>query len=282
MTTARPGGSRPTSRARMILIELGSAEAVQAQWQHLAHGGALGPPGGKPDTTVSLMIVGPLASPIELPARTVYCGADGTGYELLGFGPELKRRLEAWVAENSAPDAADHARTTKMPTLRRPRAPAPAPVEPPPVAVDEDAGDAAEDTRIPRNVAERVRALTAVQQLKLARDGELSERVALERLLGKAVWEALLRNPRITPPEVARIARMGTAPAPLLEQICATAAWLRAPEVRRALLANPRLSSEQIARVLKLLPKHELRLVPVQSAYPPAVRDAARRLLPKV
>lgn len=132
---------------------------------------------------------------------------------------------------------------------------------------------------VARNVFERLRNLSVVEQLKIARGGEVHERMALERLYGKTVWEALLRNPRITHPEVARIARMGALPRTLLELIVNNTAWLRAPEVRRALLGNLRLTADMIPRVLRLLPKHELRVVPQQTAYPAAVRDAARRML---
>jgi hypothetical protein len=113
----------------------------------------------------------------------------------------------------------------------------------------------------------------------MARDGDVHERVLLERIYGKLVWEPLLRNPRLGLPEVARIARMGALPRPLIEIIVGNAGWLKSPEVRRALLSNPRLGADQIPRVLRLLARHELRLVPAQTAYPPPVRDAARRLL---
>jgi hypothetical protein len=61
--------------------------------------------------------------------------------------------------------------------------------------------------------------------------------------------------------------------------IVGNTAWLRSPEVRRALLGNLRLTPDMIPRILRLLPKHELKLVPNQSAYALAVRDAARKLL---
>lgn len=125
----------------------------------------------------------------------------------------------------------------------------------------------------------RLRNLSMAEQLKLAHHGEQQERILLERLYGKTVWEALLRNPRITAPEVGRIARMGSLPKPLLEIIVGNSAWLQIPEIRRALLGNPRLAPEMISRVLRLLPKHELKIVPGQLAYPAAVRDVARRML---
>jgi hypothetical protein len=124
-----------------------------------------------------------------------------------------------------------------------------------------------------------LRGLTLVQQIKAAQHGEVSERIVLERMYGKTVWEPLLRNPRVTAPEVARIARMGALPRPMLEVICTNGAWLQIPEIRRALLTNPRLSSDQAVRVLRLLPKHELKLAATQTSYPIAVRDVAKRLV---
>ncbi|HEY5920696.1 MAG TPA: hypothetical protein VIV11_03455 [Kofleriaceae bacterium] len=144
-------------------------------------------------------------------------------------------------------------------------------------ADDDEDGNA--ERKIALNVHERLRGLTVVQQLKIAQKGEVSERTVLERLYGKNVWEALLRNPRITGPEIARISRMGALPRPLIELIVGNGGWLQIPEVRRALLSNPRLGMDQILRVLRLLPKHELKLAGIQTAYPVAVRDAAKRML---
>lgn len=111
---------RSSRNRRLVLIELKTAAEVEAHWkQHLAHGGAFGPPGGRALALVTLMLVGPAAMPFELPAKTVYCGADGTGYEISGFGATLKNELAAWVKANAAPDAHEHAPTTKMVKLTR-------------------------------------------------------------------------------------------------------------------------------------------------------------------
>jgi hypothetical protein len=139
--------------------------------------------------------------------------------------------------------------------------------------------NARRSARAPLHVHERLRGMTLAAQIKLAAAGELNERIVLERLYGKNVWETLLRNPRLTAPEVARIARYGSLPRVLLDQILANGAWLQVPEVRRALLANPRLGTDQIVKVLRMTPKHELRLAAIQTAYPHAVRNAAKMLL---
>jgi hypothetical protein len=124
-----------------------------------------------------------------------------------------------------------------------------------------------------------LRNLAAPERLKVARGGTLEERVQLERLYGTAVWEPLLRNPKITVPEVARMARKGTLPKPLLDHICDNEQWVRQSIVRRALLSNPRLSADNALRVLKTLPARELKFVPQQTAYPALVRQVAQRLL---
>lgn len=134
-------------------------------------------------------------------------------------------------------------------------------------------------TGMPANVHDRLRRLPLHEIYKIARSGQLDERVALERIYGKTVWEPLLQNPNLTPPEVARISRMGTLPKPLIDTIVSRAGWLTKPLIRRALLSNPRLDGRSLTKVLRALPKNELVLVTSQTAYPYKVREAAKRLL---
>jgi Tfp pilus assembly protein PilZ len=126
---------------------------------------------------------------------------------------------------------------------------------------------------------EKLRKLNAAQQLKVARTGELADRITIERLYGKQVWDALLHNPRLSTPEVARIARKGTVPKPLLDLILENGGWIKADAVRRALLSNPKIGAEAILRLLRLTAKHELKMIEKGTAYPAPVRDAARKLL---
>ena len=145
-----------------------------------------------------------------------------------------------------------------------------------------DPGDprgAADDSGVLQSLRDRLRHLPIAQQIRKALSADLQERIFLERTYGKNVWEALLRNPRLTAPEVARIARMATLPRPLIEIILSNGAWLQLPDVRRALLSSSRLQTDQALRVLRLLSKPELKLAAVQSAYPHPVRDAAKRML---
>jgi len=135
------------------------------------------------------------------------------------------------------------------------------------------------ERRAPLNVHERLRNISQVEQFRIARAGEAHERIVLERLYGKAVWAVLVSNQRLTVPEVARLARMGSMPRPQLETIVANNTWLQSPQVRRALLSNRRLSTDMVRKVLRVTPKHELKLVPMQTSYPQTVRAEAKRML---
>jgi hypothetical protein len=126
---------------------------------------------------------------------------------------------------------------------------------------------------------ERMRHLSPNEQLKIARRGELADRLAVERIYGKQVWEALLQNPRLTIPEVARIARKGTVPKPLLDMVLDNAGWIKADSVRRALLTNPKIGGEAVLKLLRITSRHELKLIEKGTAYGVLVREAARKLL---
>jgi hypothetical protein len=130
-----------------------------------------------------------------------------------------------------------------------------------------------------KSLFERIRGLSNVEQQRLAASGTIQERVALERAFGANVWEALLSNARLTVPEVARIARKGTLPRQLVEDIAGHASWVAAPEVQRALLGNPRSTTAVVTKVLHALSRSDLQLVPQQTAYPQAVRSAAKKML---
>jgi hypothetical protein len=132
-----------------------------------------------------------------------------------------------------------------------------------------------------KTLQERIRGLSHTDQQRLAISGGMQERIVLERTFGSNVWEALLGNPRLTVPEVAKIARKGTLPRPLIENIAGHASWMMAPEVQRALLGNPRVTAAIIGKILGSMSRSELALVPQQTAYPQGVRMQARKLLGK-
>jgi hypothetical protein len=240
-----------------------SAAALERERPNLERGSVVadGVTGLARGAFCDLDLVFPSGGRMTVPARAVLTSEAST---VFAFDDHDRAALGRLL---SAPAVAPAAPTPAAPGT------AATPPEPP----DEPAPGADEPS--PATVQERLRGLSVVEQLRVARDGGVTERVVLERLYGKVVWEALLRNTRVTVPEVARLAKMGTMPRPLLELIVGTPAWLQVPQIRRALLSNPRLTADMVQRVLALLPRDELKLVPQATAYPAAVRMAAKAMV---
>lgn len=251
-----------------------SLDAMRKEYQgNLRAGGAFCPgvSGFAERTPCTLVLIHPVSqSVLELKAEVVFVKPDppgmGVGLHLVEFGPAIQRQLTEFI----------EAAGVTSPTTETVQEQGPAPDE----RLDSEA-DPSNPKLAVSALHDRLRAMSLAAQLKLAREGGMTERVALERLFGKSVWEALLQNQRITPPEVARIARMGTASSSMIDTISSNAAWLQSGEVRRALLSNPRLSEEGVMRVLRHMSKPELRLICNQTNYQPRVRTVARMLVGK-
>lgn len=280
--------------ARTVVLDLIGQPALA---RDLAAGGVLVPDVLDMGEDVELHLRG-ATDELRLAATCVWVNGDqGSGLQIAGCDAAMKERItsladrasmtrldvdgdptEHTFAAPADPDLTEEAN----PVASDPDATEETSAAPPDdETIEESAGDETDvdGKKAPANMHERLRGLTLAQQLKMAQHGEVSERIILERMYGKNVWEALLRNPRLTGPEVSRIARMGALPRPLMEIILGNGGWLQIPEVRRALLTNPRLGVDQITKVLRMLPKHELKMAAMQTAYPFGVRDVAKRLL---
>jgi len=192
----------------------------------------------------------------------------GIGVQLHDFNATVLDAIECFAAGVVQPELPD------------PEGPAPG-SEPPPSSPPIEEYASLQRDRRPRNLHERVRRLNSRDREAMARQGTLPERVALERCYGSAVWEALLHNQNLTPPEVSRIARNGTLPRPIVALIVSNAGWISIPEVQRALLSNPRLGGQHLERVLRAMRPSDLARVGQQSNYSAPVRQAAKRLMRK-
>lgn len=197
-----------------------------------------------------LLVVHPAGGSFAVEAEAVYIKADdpgaGIGLDLVGLNAEALASLENLVRQ----------------------------VAPAPPAAEEAQAETG-----PLTIFERIRQLSLHERERVARKGQLTERVALERVFGGSVWEGLLQNPSLTVPEVAQIAKKGTLPQALVALIVANNGWLSSGEVRRALLGNPRVNGAQLDRVLRAMPKPELKQIAQASPYRSQVRMAAKKLL---
>jgi hypothetical protein len=240
--------------ARTVTLDVAGQAALA---RDLAAGGVLVPDVLEMGEDVELVLRG-AGDEMRCAAKCVWVNGDkGSGLQLLNCDGEMKERIASLAADATrkstpaihaaGPDRVDGIdglggldgqggldgldgldgptqETNTEPTEESNAAPED------PDEADDDDNDAHEgngDRKVALNVHERLRGLTLAQQIKIAGTGELSERIVLERLYGKNVWEPLLRNPRLTGPEVSRIARMGSLPRPLMEIILGNGAWLQ-------------------------------------------------------
>jgi hypothetical protein len=241
-----------------LSLTITDAAALRALFEKdLAHGRAFVPgAGGVEALTPCELVIEHAGTTLRLAAEVVFVKEEdpgrGVGLQLAPMDAAARDALRSFV--DSAVDGVEGAE----------------------VVPESAKGD---DEKLALNLQERLRSLSAVEQQRLAAAGTLSERMALERMYGPTVWETLLRNSRLTIPEVARIGRKGTLPRPLVDVIAANPSWIAAGEVQRALLSNPRSSPAVIEKVLRGMSRSDLQLVPQQTAYPGPVREAAKRML---
>ncbi len=267
--------------AAELRLEFDSLEALRREHeQNLRHGRAFvpGASGLALFAECTLRLVrGDGAGALDLKGRVIMIGERepmrGIAVELVE--PSWSGRLAEWMALPSA-DAVAQA---------EPEAPQTEAVEVEAVVeaettVDEvSEADHGDPAAVSKDRNRHLRALSPAERTKVAQGSNMAERVLVERLYGGAVWEALLHCPHITLPEVARIARKGTLPRPLVELIVENPNWVRQDIVRRALLTNPRVSPDGITKILRATPPRELKLVQHQTAYPAQVRAMARKLV---
>jgi hypothetical protein len=298
----------PTPELRMSFED--RAALAQELESNLKHGRAFVKDAGGVEalTDCQLRIVHPEdGAELSLPAQAVLiCESGpmrGIGVQLRPFDAQVVAQLEAFVAgvrsepsaQAVATEAGERAEPSADVRAPEPSAPDADAATDSGVGAEDEGADAAladpdeaataDDPMLPADQQkqparhERLRKLSLMDQQKVARTGDLNDRVTLERIYGKHVWEGLLHNPKLTVPEVARIARKGTMPRPLLEFIVDNNAWIQAAIVRRALLGNPRVSGEAILKLLRITPKHELRAIYKTTTYSSQVREAARKVL---
>jgi hypothetical protein len=244
-----------------LTLRLADPPALRAMYEsHLSKGRAFVPgASGVAELQACELVLEHAGRSHRLRAEAVFVKAEdpgrGVGLQLAPLDAAGKADLLAFVEQAEQPEA-------------------PAP-ELPPEAPAEPEGD----DRAAQNLQERIRRLSSTEQQRIAQAGLMAERIVLERTFGANVWEALLGNPRLTIPEVARIARKGTLPRPLIENIAGHPSWMAAAEVQRALLGNPRSTTAVTTKVLQAMTRGELQLVPQQTAYPQAVRALAKKML---
>lgn len=128
------------------------------------------------------------------------------------------------------------------------------------------------------NTWDRIRGLSQMEKLLLAIKAERSERALLLQDNDPRVLLSLLRNPRITVDEVARIAKSAFLNFQVADVIVKTTQWMASLDVRLALIRNPKTPPAYALQILPSLPDAEVRAI-ARAGTSMALKTAALRRL---
>ncbi len=146
----------------------------------------------------------------------------------------------------------------------------------------QDSDDAAADTddspEKKQNVWDRIRALSQMDKLLLAVKADRSERALLLQDNDPRVLLSLLRNPRLTVDEVARLAKSSFLTYQIADVIVKTGQWMGSLDVRLGLIHNPKTPPAFALRILPSLPDSEVRGI-ARAGTNMALKQAALRRL---
>jgi hypothetical protein len=145
-----------------------------------------------------------------------------------------------------------------------------------PAVAEEPDVEESEEKR--QNAWDRMRGLSQMEKLLLAVKAERSERALLLQDNDPRVLLSLLRNPRVTVDEIARVAKSAYLNYQIAEVILKTTQWMSSIDVRLALIRNPKTPEAFALRILPTLPEIEIRAI-ARGGMTMALKQAALRRL---
>lgn len=145
-------------------------------------------------------------------------------------------------------------------------------------AAEDAGGDDSESTEKNQNTWDRVRGLPQMQKILLAAKADRSERALLIQDNDPRVLLSVLRNPRLTVEEVARIAKSSFLTYQVAEVIMNTGQWMSNLDVRLALIRNPKTPQAFGLRILPSLPESEVKAI-ARGGMNMALKQAALKRL---
>ena len=140
---------------------------------------------------------------------------------------------------------------------------------------DDSADDAIERKQ---NVWDRIRSLSQMEKLLLAVKADRTERALLLQDNDPRVLLSLLRNPRLTVDEVARLAKSSFLTYQIADVIMKTGQWMANLDVRLGLIHNAKTPPAFSLRILPTLPDSEVRSI-ARTGTNMALKTAALRQL---
>jgi hypothetical protein len=129
------------------------------------------------------------------------------------------------------------------------------------------------------NLYQRVQAMTVAEKIKLALTGGKAARELLLKDANKMISTAVLKNPRITEDEVARIANSKSTPDDIIREISRHKEWLKNNTIRLGMVMNPKTPVPISIKLLDQLNDKDLVKIAKSRNIPNVLASNARRKL---
>lgn len=129
-----------------------------------------------------------------------------------------------------------------------------------------------------QNAWDQMRGLSQMEKILLAVKADRAERALLLQDNDPRVLLSVLRNPRLTVDEVARLAKSSFLNYQIADVIMKTGQWMGNLDVRLALIHNPKTPPAFALRILSTLPDSEVRAI-ARAGTNMALKQAALRRL---
>jgi hypothetical protein len=130
-----------------------------------------------------------------------------------------------------------------------------------PVVLEAEPNTVAESDGKRENAWDRMRSLSQMEKILLAVKADRAERALLLQDNDPRVLLSLLRNPRLTVDEVARLAKSSFLTYQIAEVILKATQWMSSLDVRVGLVHNPKTPPAFALRILPTLPDSEVRAI---------------------
>lgn len=141
-----------------------------------------------------------------------------------------------------------------------------------------EAANGSSDDAKKQSAWDRLRSRSQMEKILLAVKADRSERALLLQDSDPRVLLSLLRNPRVTVDEVARLVRSAFLTYQLADAVVKTGQWMSSLDVRLGLIHNPKTPPAIALGILPSLPEAEVRAI-ARSGTSMALKQAALKRL---
>lgn len=117
------------------------------------------------------------------------------------------------------------------------------------------------------------------EKIKMALTGDKEWRTLLIRESNKLVNTAVLKNPRITDPEVLAVAKNRTSSEELIRIVSLNKEWVKKYEIKKALVEHPRTPLQRAMRLMGFLTEKDIRELAKSRNVSQAIANNARRIV---